>query len=799
MSFETLDWIQSGLRATFRQSNRRRWHLATIVIMLALGIAGSTAVFSFLYQILLQPTRIAEPSRLVEVHQTTPPRDARFGITILGGLPFAGMQEQRAQNRAFAGIAIATNEHLGLVVTGQEARRVRTEFVSAGYFETLGVHLRMGRPFRRDEEVKAEPFVVISDRLWRRASDGDAGVLGRDVLLNGHACRVIGVAPDSFSGHELAERADVWMAWGARAAIGLEPAQSGTAIARLKAGVTLAQAASLAATIGDHYLAGLSAEQRDTVGRHRVRPFDLNRGALLASLLPAPWLLLTVPLLMLLLACANVANLQLADIEVRRREFASRAALGASPGALLRQVFGESLVPAFAACALGLLLAYPCMTLLQRVPTQKMNETRLDVVLQPQAGAFAVALALLSVLLVALLPATRASRANLADTLKGGAGAVVPGGRLKDGLVALQVGLALMLVTCGVLVTRSLDAARNRDLGLRPDNVVGMRLQFGTTGDARANAAKVQRLLEGARALPGVREATVSAGFPLENAAATAIGTERDGLVAAMVGADYFATLGVKIVAGREFTPEDFAAGLRVAIVNQAAAKSYWPGLDPVGRMLGKYRVVGVVADHAAFAGVDMHEPTAFVRLPAQVGTWPCVLVRTEGRPEAVISSLRQLARHVDPTAPILRIATLRDYLDGLHHNLLVASWLLGLCALASLALAAMGVHGLLAYRVTRQRREIGLRMALGAARHVVVRMVVARMLWGVLAGVAAGSAGAFLLARAFRSLFAGAGALQGGTLALSAVVLLVAALLASAGPSWKAARVEPSAALRVE
>jgi putative ABC transport system permease protein len=439
------------------------------------------------------------------------------------------------------------------------------------------------------------------------------------------------------------------------------------------------------------------------------------------------------------------------------------------------------------------------MMLLQRVPTQRMQEPRLDVALDPQAAAFAVALALLSVILAGILPAVRASRGNLADALKDAAGSVVPAGRWRDVLMALQVALALMLMTSGVLVTRSLDAARNQDLGLRPDGVIGMRLQFSGAGDRRANASKVQRLLDGALALPGVRVATVSPGFPLENVAAGGISTGRGALMGPLVSANHFATLGVRIVAGREYTAEDLVSSARVVIINQAAARKHFAGVDPVGRMLGKHQVIGVVADHAAMAGMSMHTPMAFIRPPMQLGSWPSLLVRVDGRPSAFISSLRQLARRVDPEAPILRIATLRDHLDGLHHHLLVASWLLGLCGLASLALAAMGVHSLLACRVARQRREIGIRMALGAGRVAVVRLVVGRLVSGVALGAVAGAVGGFYLSRAFRSLFAGAASLHAGALALSAVALVAVALLASAGPSWKAARVEPSTALRGE
>ncbi len=791
-----VDSVQRDTVFALRYCHRRRWHVAAIVVMLAAGIGGSTAVFSFLYQVLLQPTGIVEPSRLVEVYQTTPPRDAARGISVFGGLPFAGMQQQRAENHALAKVAMTTDEYLGLVVGEQEARRVRAEFVSAGYFETLGVRLPMGHSFQPRDEVAGEPIAIISDRLWTSAFDSDEGMLGRNVRVNGRPCRIVGVAPEGFIGHALAERTDLWVPWGARAALGFDPADRGTAIARLKDGATLAQAASLTAAIGDRYVAGLPADERDGAGRHRVQPITMDRGALLDSLLPQPWLLLTGPFLMLLLACANVANLRLADIDVRQREFATRAALGASRSTILRQVLTEGLVPGVAACAVGLLLAYPCMTLLQRVPTQRMQESRLDVVLHPQAAAFAMALALLSVVLVGVVPAIRASRSNLADAIKAGTGARVAAG---DVLMVLQVALALTLMTSGLLVVRSLDAARSQDLGLRPDNVVGMRLQFGTTGDARANAAMVQRLLDGARALPGVRVATVSAGFPLENAAASVIGTAEHHLLAPMIGTDYFATVGVEVLAGREFAAEDFTGAARVAIVNDAAARAGWPGEDPVGRTIGTHRIIGVVADHVFFSDVGMHEPLAFVRLPARDGTWPCLLVRTSGSPRATVSSLRQLARQVDPTAPILRIATLRDHLDGLHHHLRVASWLLGLCGLASLALAAMGVYSLLAYRVARQRKEIAVRMALGAARQAVVRMIVARLLRGMLLGVAAGGLGAFVLSRAFGGLFTGAAALDVEALAQTALVLLAVAVLASVVPSSRAVRLAPSATLRSE
>ena len=294
-----------------------------------------------------------------------------------------------------------------------------------------------------------------------------------------------------------------------------------------------------------------------------------------------------------------------------------------------------------------------------------------------------------------------------------------------------------------------------------------------------------------------MRHATAASGFPLENATATIIGAPELPTVAGLIGEGYFATIGVKVLAGRELSAEDRASGARVAVVNEALAKRTWPGLDPLQRMLGKHRVIGVVADHAALAGQDLHEPMAFVHLPSAAGDSPCLLVRTEGDPGALATSLRRLVRDVDPTAPILRVATLRDHLDGLHHQLRVASWLLGLCGLASLALAATGVHSLLAYRVARLRKEIGLRVALGAARQTVVRMVLARLLRAVLIGLAGGVIGSVVMSLVCRSLFAGAAALDAGALATSVLVLLGAAILASVGPSYRATCVDPATVLR--
>jgi hypothetical protein len=450
-------------------------------------------------------------------------------------------------------------------------------------FDVLGVPALLGRTLTEADDARGGgphgPVVVISDRLWQRRFGGTADVIGRTLTLDRVPFTIVGVAPAGFVGHKIADRVDVWVPWESRLAFGLSPTSVGIAMARLRDDVTLAQAAGLVATIGDHYLAAMPAGDRDRAGQHRVRPFAMNRTELLESLLPQPRLLLAGPLLMLLLACANVANLQLADVEMRQREFASRAAFGASRGALLRQVWMEGAVPAVPACALGVGLAYPCMSLLQRV--------------------------------------------------------------------------------------------------------------------------------------------------------------------------------------------------------------------------LGKHRVIGVVADHAAFAGKGLHEPMAFVHLPSAVGDTPCLLVRTEGDPGALATSLRRLVRDVDPTAPILRVATLRDHLDGLHHQLRVASWLLGLCGLASLALAATGMHSLLAYRVARQRREIGLRVALGAARQTVVRMVLVRLFQGVLIGLAGGIIGSVVMSLVCRSLFAGAAALDAGAPATSVLALLGAAILASVGPSYRATRVDPATVLK--
>ena len=784
-----------------RRLFRQRWSTAAAVVMLGLGVGSSTAVFSCLYQILYRPTGIHDATSLVQIHQTTPPFEAKMGVIAEDDLPVAALEAQQAGNTALASITLIDTQFPAFRVEGLDARKVRVDFVTADYFRTLGAFPVIGRAFTEEEVKQRQLLAVISDRLWQSAFGRDPQVLERSLIVNGRSCRIIGVAAPAFAGHRLAERTDFWMPWGSETAAGEDAQASGFALARLRPGVSLAQAASVTTEVGRRFRAGLPASELERYGEQRIRSFAMDRQGALDELLPKPWLLLTASMLMLLLACANVANLRLAELEARRVEFASRAALGASPAVLVVQVLAESAVVALAACGVGLLMAFPFMKLLALSPSVHLDEPFLDVTLQPQAVAFAFAASAVSVLVMALLPSIRAARTDLSDVIKGSAGTGRDRALLRDALVALQVALALTLVTGGTFVSRSLDQARREDLGLRPDGVATMRLQFAdVSADPALAAAKLRRLREGAERLPGVTAAAVSGGLPLENAALTLVRAGDRGVVPAMmVGAGHFRAVGARLVAGRELTVDDEAAEAKVIVVNEALAKKFWPGQDAIGRKIGSHTVIGVVADHAELSGKSMHDPFAFVRLPPIGAGFPCVMVRTSMRPETLFPAMRQLARTIDPEAPVLRMATLADHLEGRNRLLRIASWLLGLCAIASLALAAMGIQSVLAFRVARGTREIGLRMALGATWQAAGRMVVVRALGSVCVGLGAGVFGAWAMSRAFEGLFVGATALQGGSLAMATFSLLLAAVLAAIGPLWKASSVDPAVALRRE
>ena len=798
-----------AFKAGFRRLVRHPWSSALAVTMLAVGIGVSTAVFSVMAPVLLNPSGLKHGDRLVELFRTTQGHleDATFSFET--GLTVLEVREKEKADGTFKAMTMASKDRFEIRAPGKEARFVTGSFISSGYFEVLGVEPALGRRIAAGDGQVAEAGVLISHALWENQFDGNPEALGKHLWVNGHPCVIEGIFPRNFSGPVLGERMDVWAPEGSRKILDENSvaqrnggyASTWPTLARLQPGVTIAQARAALGVMGGQ----LQPELRPnfTVSPIGVRPAFKDRGKVLEERLPAPWVLLSVAGILLLLACANVTNLQLAQMESRRQEFAARLALGARRSAILRQVIGEQLVLSALASLLGLGIAFPMLRILEHLKEPRAYGTPLPVELSPTAILFALVLGGLCCLATALPPALQACRQNLNQLLKIGSGTLTSGSRVRDGLVMLQVGLALALVTSGTLIARSLNRARTSDLGFQPAGVAALRVEFMDPGlgGGKRNEETLRRLEERLRALPGIRTTAFANGLPMEPGRKTisSIGSLYFQII--FVGPDYFRTLGIPVLKGREFVASDLLPESRVAVANQALAQKLWPGENPVGLLTRKdgKTILGVVADHGVDPGKGIHEPVLFLPRSSMLDRAGCLLFRMDGRPEAVFPLIRQMVRDVDPDLPILQLGALADHLDGLYHDLRVASWLLGLCGVVSLCLAAMGVQSLLAFQVARQTREIGIRMALGAARGEILRKVVLRGMASVLAGLALGSLGAYWLGRALHGFLTAVEPLQPGSLLAGFLVLFMASLLACLGPALRAAAVDPATAIRQE
>jgi predicted permease len=689
--------------------------------MLAVGIGVSTAVFSVLSPVLLNPFGLWDGHRLIEVFRTTQGHLEDISFTFETGLSEPELRGQREGNGPLKAMTMASKDRFEVRAPGRDARFVTGSFISSGYCEVLGVEPVLGRRLAALGDQVAGAGVLISHALWATQFDGNPDAVGKELWVNGHPCVIEGVFPRSFSGHVLGERTDVWVAEGGRSLLdpgSITRLKSGLmstwpTLARLQPGATLAQARAALLVTGSPFQPALRTGI--TVSPISVRPAFHERRKVLEERLPAPWVLLSVAGILLVLACANVTNLQLAQMEARRQEFAARLALGARSSAIFRQVIGENLVIGALASLLGLGLTIPMLRILEHIKDVKAYGTPLPAELSASAILFALFLSGLCALATALPPAMKASREDLNQLLKAGSGTLAYGSRVRDGLVVLQVGLALALVTSGTLLTRSLDQARTSALGFKTAGVGALRVEFMAPG--RRNEDILLGIQERLRALPGIRATALANGLPMETGSKTISNVGNLYFQILFVGPDYFRTLGIPVLKGREFLTSDLAPVSRVAIVNQALARKVWPDEDPVGMLTRKdgKTVVGVVVDHGVEQGKSIHEPVLFLPRGSMLDRAGCLLFQMDGKPEALFPLIRHMVRDADPDLPILQLGTLAEHLDGLYHDLRVASWLLGFCGIVSLCLSAMGVQSLLAFRVTRQTRDIGLRMALGA------------------------------------------------------------------------------------
>ena len=785
----------------------------TAAVTLGLGIGATTTIFTWADALVLHPFPLVhEPARLVWVRLRGPSGALENVVSYPDYLDWS------EQARSFEGGLVATRiDAFGLRQPGQgsQAERVWGMLVSANYFAVLGVRPLLGRGFAPEDASRpgGTPVVVISDALWRRRFGADPGVVGKEILLNNHSLTVIGVAPARFRGTTAALGFDLWTPLTMQPVLGayskLESRRERwlEVFGRLGPGVGLEQARAQLRAISLR----IAAVHAEVEGRAPWATSFTDAGT--QETFGSPLLvLLGMTGVVLLIVCANLANLLLGRAAARERDLAIRIALGASRGRLVRELLRESFALALLGGLVGILIAWWGRGLLGAVFPPSPLPLDVAPTVNARSLVLAAGLTVITLLLFGLLPALQASRAPQ-PALKGGG--TMRRSPLRGGFVVAEVALAVIALTSAGLFLHSWRQVHNVDPGFRdPAHVllVSTNLQLAGYGDS-ASQGLAHQLVDRARALPGVRLASVASTVPLGFGGWDSWDVEVEDYVpqrgesmtflSNRVGPDYFATMGIRIARGRAIGPEDRAAAPPVTVVSETFAHRFWPGRDAVGQhiRLGSrlLTVVGVAQDGKYS---DLTEPPrpflylAFAQFPVPEVT---LHLRTVGEPGALVGAVRREFSSVDPGLPFLDAGTLEEHMGAAVFLQRLVSTLLSGFAAVALALAAMGLYSVVAYSVTQRTREVGVRMALGAGSPDVAMLFVRRGAVLAAAGLALGVGGALAVAQLLRhQLFAVQPAdpvALGGT----ALCIGAAAMLASYLPARRAARVDPMVALRSE
>jgi putative ABC transport system permease protein len=785
------------------------------VVALALGIGANTSIFSVVNTVLLRPLPYKEADRLVVVWEDRTkqgyPRDT----------PAAGnFTAWREQNRVFEGMAAVANVSINLTGAG-EPERLEGRRVSAELFPLLGVEPQLGRAFTPEEDQPGSNTVVLlSHGLWQRRFGGDPSIVGRQLTLGGYAFTVVGVMPAHFQFP--AREDELWIP------IAFTPQEAANrsrhflqVVARLKDGVTLEQAQAEMSAIA----ARMEQQYPDTNTHLGATVVPLHE-QLVGDIRPALLVLLGAVGFVLLVACANVANLLLARAAARQKEIALRVALGASRLRLVRQFLTESVMLSLVGGGVGLLLSLWGVTVLKAFIPESIAQAR-EIAVDARVLGFTLLVSLLTGFVFGLAPAAQASRFNLNETLKEGgrdSSTGRRGNRLRSLLVVAEVAISLVLLVGAGLLINSFLRLRGVDPGFRADNLLTMAVQLPQSKypDGARRSAFYDEVLRRVESLPGVQSATVTNWIPLvrqgDSMGVSVEGTpdpapgqgNRPAIVVRVVSPRYFETLGIQLLQGRPFDARtDRADTPNVVVISEAAARKFWPNQSPLGKRLTVgspsnpedwMEVVGVARDVRQF-GLDAEPKPQMYLSYAQADFFAPrhLVVRTEGEPLNLAGTVRQTVWGIDRDQPVAQVRPMEDVLSDSIARQRFSMLLLGIFAGVALILAAVGIYGVMSYTVAQRTHEIGIRLALGAQKRDVLRLAVGQGLRLVLVGVAIGLVAAVALTRLMSSLLFGVSATDPLTLAAISALLVAVAALASYVPARRATKVDPMIALRYQ
>jgi predicted permease len=809
--------ILSDIRFAFRQLRRSPSFALASILTLALGIGANTAVFSVVNAVVLRPLPYSDPERLTSVESI----DIR-GTPHPTDLSYPTFFDFRKGNHVFDQMVCYRDTELSMTGVGDRPVHLRGEIVSSDLFAMVGIRPFLGRGFLRSEENASSTVIIISYELWLHHFKGDTAIAGRNVDIDGLPHTIVGVAPRGFSFPPGDDQVQVWttLAWDASSAAVIPVTEQRGArmldvMARLKPGVSVEQAQAQM----DNVAAALAKAYPDSnknLPRTRIRPALEN---LVGSTRTPLLLLMGAVGLVLVVVCANIANLLLARTAERAPEFAVRAAIGAGQGRIVRQLITESLLLSVIGSALGVLAAALTIGLIVCLGSgiARIGETSID----GHVLGFSIALAIVTSLVFGLAPALRASRSQFSLGSNGGSRtATDKSGRLRSALCVAQIALGLMLLTGAGLMIASFTHLMRRDLGFRPEGLQTFSVQPAGKNYTRQKQLEFHaRLLKELKGLPNVEDAALAMPPPMTGSQITMSFNieerptgpgERNGSTMAIVSPDYFRTIGALLINGREFDTRDDETGIPVVIVNHAFADRFFHGENPIGKRIEPgatsdaggtkmSEIVGVVGDARQSPLRPGVEPIYY--LPYRQMPWCCpsVVVRTRGATLLTESSLQAVIASLDKQLPLYGVKTLNQItsngIAGQRFQMILLSSFAGI----SLLLTVVGLYGVLAYAVARRTREIGVRMALGASRKDVVSLVMREAMFPVLLGIGIGLIGAFEVGQVLTGMIYGVAPQSPLVLGGACVVLALTASVAAYLPARRAVSIDPMQALRSE
>ncbi|HKD86071.1 MAG TPA: ABC transporter permease [Terriglobales bacterium] len=809
--------LLQDLRFAIRQLRKSPGFALTTILTLALGIGATTAIFSLINAVLLRPLPFPEPDRIMSA-AALDQSQGKPGLS--STISYPDFFDWRARNHSFE--AIASYRHDARTLTGNGTPQLlEMQIVSSEFFRVLGVNPIMGRAFVRDEEKPGTHVVVLSHDTWQSVFGGAPDIVGRNITLDNTSSTVIGVMPKGFTFPLQKPEPAMWATL-AEDAVDKDPmtSQRGadmlSIVGRLKPGVSIAQASADLSVIAQN----LATQYPDSNKKFSAAEVAPELEELVGNTRPALTVLFGSVIFVLLIACANVAGLMLARASRRRPEIALRSAMGASRWEIMRQVLVESVVLALCGGVAGVALSAVLLkTMLQFVP---QNLPRLDQVsLDGVVLAFAAVASILTGVLFGAMPAWRMSRLDPALALREGTRSVTSGRgqhRLHDMLVIAETAIGLILLVGAGLLIRSFIRVMNVDPGFDPHHVLTASINLPQTQYKGLQKPQFyDELLSRLRAQPGVESVAAGGPIPLSRSQIVigftiegrpmAVGDQPDEPVG-IVTADFFRTLRIPIISGRAFLPTDDSKAPAVVVVNQAFARKYFPGENPIGKRIKPglgdditnevpREIVGVVAD-VKRRGLTSQMPAQYYLPYKQAIIFsPPIIIRTAGDPLTMVGPLRDQLAQVDSNIPLYRVSTVDDYISLSAAQPRFQTVLLTFFAVIALLLSAVGLYAVLSYMVAQRTLEIGLRLALGAQRDNVLGLILRRGMLLAATGLAIGIFVSLLLTRFMQEMLYGVKRFDPMTFVAVSAVLLLVSLVASSVPAYRAARLDPMQTLR--